>query len=335
MVKLRDARYCNLKLLLLFLVIYGHLIEPEISRSQPLMSQYRWIYLFHMPMFAFLSGLFLRDREDCANQIKKQLPVYALLQAAAVLFGNGAVVPLTPWWYLWYLLSCCTWTGAGWLWLRFGKGKGRMPVLVGSVLLGCAAGFVPMVGRGLSLSRTLVFFPYFWAGLICRPDYPWERLRPVGLGAPGIVAAVMLSWGREIPVDFLYQAEPYGSVENGFALRLVCYLLGSLLCLFLLSCIPNIRVPFTKAGADTMPAYLIHGPVVLCLRDAGIGWQFYLLIAGAYLYVVCRISQWHSKVYGIVPSERRGSRWRLFRKYTKNTRSRSTGSCWLLRGTRI
>ena len=41
MVKLRDARFCNLKLLLIFLVIYGHLIEPGIYQSEVLMTQYK------------------------------------------------------------------------------------------------------------------------------------------------------------------------------------------------------------------------------------------------------------------------------------------------------
>ena len=51
MVKLKDARYCNLKLLLIFLVIYGHLIEPAIYQSKVLMTQYKWIYLFHIVLF--------------------------------------------------------------------------------------------------------------------------------------------------------------------------------------------------------------------------------------------------------------------------------------------
>lgn len=33
MVKLRSAYYCNLKLLLIFLVVWGHLLEPDISAA--------------------------------------------------------------------------------------------------------------------------------------------------------------------------------------------------------------------------------------------------------------------------------------------------------------
>jgi len=52
MVKRRQAKYCNLKLVLIFLVIFGHMIEPLNLRM------YHWIYAFHMPVFAMLSGMF-------------------------------------------------------------------------------------------------------------------------------------------------------------------------------------------------------------------------------------------------------------------------------------
>ena len=126
MVKLRDARYCNIKLLLIFLVIYGHLIEPGIWQSKVLMTQYKWIYLFHMPLFCFLSGLFLNDSKACARQLIKMLSVYIVLQVLAVCFGKDKVKPATPYWHLWYLLSYCAWAGFGWLWFRFFGRKGTV-----------------------------------------------------------------------------------------------------------------------------------------------------------------------------------------------------------------
>lgn len=326
MVKLRDARYCNLKLLLIFLVIYGHLIEPGIWQSQALMDQYRWIYLFHMPLFSFLSGLFLNESKSCGRQFWKMLLLYIILQAAAVLLGNGRVKPLTPCWHLWYLLSYSTWVGLGWIWFRFCKGKGKFIVLVCSIVTGCAVGLIPSIGREHSLSRTLVFLPYFWMGLICDPQFPWEKLRPVALAALGVVAAVMLSGGNKISVVFLYQAAPYGSIENGIPLRLTCYLLGTLIGLILLAFIPMRRFPFTRAGADTMPAYLIHAPIVLYIRELDIPWPCHLLITDVILYAVYKLLRWHSRLYGIVPTERRDSRCLPFKKSMKNTPSQSIGS---------
>ena len=46
MVKMREANYCNLKLLLIFLVVYGHWIELSIHDSEILMLQYRMRAVF-------------------------------------------------------------------------------------------------------------------------------------------------------------------------------------------------------------------------------------------------------------------------------------------------
>ena len=193
MVKLRDARYCNLKLFLIYLVVYGHLIEPEIEQSPLLMTQYRWIYLFHMPLFCFLSGLFMTDSSTCKRQMKKTFSLYAVIQTLIVFFSGGRIGLSTPCWILWYLLSCSIWAGTGWLWYRFCKEKEKVPILIGAIAIGCAAGFVSSIGREYSLSRTLVFFPYFWMGLICDRKFPWEMLRPAGF--PALVTAMILMLG--------------------------------------------------------------------------------------------------------------------------------------------
>lgn len=326
MVKLRDARYCNLKLLLIFLVIYGHLIEPGIYSSKVLMTQYKWIYLFHMPLFSFLSGLFLNDSKACSRQLIRMLSLYIVLQALVVWLGNGKVKPLTPYWHLWYLLSYGGWAGLGWLWFRVFRGKGKLVVLALSILVGCLAGLHPDIGREHSLSRTLVFLPFFWMGLICDPQFRWQRLRLISLPALAFVVIVMMQLGDQISAEFLYQAAPYGKLKNGVELRLLCYLLGTLLCMILLAFTPMCRFPFTRAGADTMPAYLIHAPIVLLIRELDIPWPYYLLIAAGILYATYKLLQWHSILYGIVPTERRGSRCPPFRRFTKNTRSRSIGS---------
>ena len=324
MVKLRDARYCNLKLLLIFLVIYGHLIEPQIANSRLLMVQYKGIYLFHMPLFCFLSGLFLKDGKACAHQFKKALPLYLLFQGVAVCFGAK---PLIPYWHLWYLLSYSLWLGFGWFWFRFFGRKGKIIILFVSVLIGCLAGLCPYIGRTLSLSRTLVFLPYFWMGLICKPSFPWERLRAFSFIAFVAVIALSALWIDQIPVEFLYQATPYSELDSGVILRLLCYLLGALLCIVLLALIPSRRFPFTKLGADTLPAYLIHAPIVSNIRKLDIPWFCHLPIAGAILYGTYKLLQWHSGLYGIVPTERRGSRCLPFKRSTKHMPSPSIDSC--------
>lgn len=305
MIKLREARYCNLKLFLIFLVIYGHLIEPRIWQSDVLMVQYRWIYLIHMPLFSFLSGLFIHGEKDCSAQFIRLFPLYIFLQIIAVLFGNGMVKLFTPWWHLWYLLSNCIWLCFAWVWFRFCRGKYKVFLLICSIVVGCLAGFVSHIGREFSLSRTVVFFPYFFVGLICKPSFHWKKFRLVGMVAFFIALLIMCYIGDEIPVVFLYHASPYEN-EKGVLLRLLCYLLGALLALFLLTILPTARLPFSKLGANTLPAYLLHAPIVLYLREWEIPWQFYIVIAVAFLWIMYTLTRWHGNLYGIVSTERGG-----------------------------
>ena len=67
--KERKAFYCNAKVLLLFLVIYGHLLEKRIADSEIILWQYRAIYAVHIPLFAFLSGMFLKSEYACIKQM--------------------------------------------------------------------------------------------------------------------------------------------------------------------------------------------------------------------------------------------------------------------------
>ena len=308
MLKLRSAYYCNLKLLLIFLVIYGHWIEPELAAKPELARLYRLIYLFHMPLFAFLSGLFLKDRSGCLRQLRRIAPVYLLCQTAAAALGQTPWH--TPWWTLWYLLSLCFWLLAAALLL--GLGRGKWLILVLSLLLGCLAGGADRIGREWSLSRTIVFFPYFWLGVVLPPDLPWHRLR-----VPGALAlAAVLLHVPDIPLSTLYHAGPCAPL-----LRLHCYFLAAALGMALLSWCPRRRFPWTRAGADTMAAYLLHGPLVRLLRPC----PHPALATAAMLYIIHRATWWH-RPYGIIGKEECPCA--ALKNCIKPRASRSTGSSW-------
>lgn len=322
MIKIRDAGYCNLKLLLIWLVVLGHLLEPFLEES-PAVRVYKWIYLFHMPLFAFLSGCFLRGERDCRRGIRRLLPVYLAAQAAAVLLGHRPAV--TPWWYLWYLPSCCAWYGAAWVWFRRG-GPGGGRLLLGSLGVSLAAGFLPALGRPWSLSRTLVLFPFFWAGVLTGPRLDRRRLGPWALGTALPLLPLTVWLTDRLPVQLLYHAGPYQTPRE-LPLRLLCLVAGAGWCLVLLAFVPGQHLPCSAAGADTLTAYLCHGGAVLLFRALTLPPEAAPLAAAAYLYWIHKLTRWHGALYGIRPGERREGRWPDSSRSTGNTRPRSTGFC--------
>lgn len=213
-----------------------------------------------------------------------------------------------------------------WLWFRYGRGKGKLLILILSLITGCLAGCISWIGRAFSLSRTIVFFPYFWMGVLCDKDFAWKKYRAAGAAALLISIILMDFIGDRLKAAFLYQAEPYDDIQSGIVLRSLCYLLGILLGTFLLTCIPDKRYCFTKAGADTMPAYILHAPAVMLLRTFHWQWWSYMLVTAVFLWLIYKLSQWHGAMYGIV--EGRDRLWQRFRKYTKNMGGRYTGSCY-------
>ena len=61
--KLRNNNYFidNLKVILIFLVVFGHLIERYIDTNSTLLGVYMFIYIFHIPLFVFVSGFLSKN----------------------------------------------------------------------------------------------------------------------------------------------------------------------------------------------------------------------------------------------------------------------------------
>ena len=315
-IKQREAFYCNVKLLLMFMVVYGHMIEGMIDSVEPLMQIYRVIYSVHMPLFLFLSGLFLKSRTGCLRQAKQMLLYYGVCQTAVVVLGRMAGEQLrldTPVWTLWYLLSLACMAGVGWCWYAaterwqwLNNGAVKTMLLILAVLLACEAGKWTFVGRWLSLSRTICFLPYFLAGMFCPAGVNWKHrsIRLIGLVGLGVYLMLYLGLGRHIPTKMFYQADSYGelalfkawdgrmaihtmmrsnygilNIEQGRFLRLICMMMALALGLGIMTLMSERRFPFSKLGADTMGIYLLHAPLVKLLEQMALTTHIWIALS--------------------------------------------------------
>ncbi|MFY9176926.1 MAG: acyltransferase family protein [Caldicoprobacterales bacterium] len=69
--KYRDPYFCNLKFILISLVILGHLMEKYTYTNNDLYNIYALIYMVHMPLFAFISGYFSKNINRKLNMVWK------------------------------------------------------------------------------------------------------------------------------------------------------------------------------------------------------------------------------------------------------------------------
>src|SRR5690625_3778578 len=79
----RNPYFDNAKVVLIFLVVFGHMIQPFIGDSHGMNTLYMWMYTFSMPAFIFLAGFFAKGsgtKEYVLNLAKKLLLPYVIFQ---------------------------------------------------------------------------------------------------------------------------------------------------------------------------------------------------------------------------------------------------------------
>lgn len=262
MIKQRDYLFDNMKLLLIFLVIFAHLIEPYTNSSLWLTKLYLLIYTFHMPLFIFISGYFSKhDEEKKGKLIFYYFIPYIIFNTLFSYFQTQefGVNITSPNWAFWYFLSLCWWK----LLSPYAK-ELRHPMIV-SLVIACFIGFLPSFNRQLALSRTVVFFPFFLGGYFCTQSL-LTRIRNTHwiyallLSVACMIVSIWLIDHGYLNSRVLYQAEafPEGYEFRYFCLRAVSLILGSGFVISILRLMPKKKFWFSKFGQYTMPVFIAH-----------------------------------------------------------------------------
>lgn len=276
----RDPWLDNARFILIALVILGHCLEPLLGQSSWFGTTYRFLYLFHMPAFACLSGAVASSQADSRllrNVLFRLLLPYAAFQALYALAAQWLPWPddgpsgvATPYWILWYLLSLASWRLLLPLFARL-----RYPLTL-AIGLALAAGCASDVGYYLSLSRTLVFFPMFLLGW--RYLDAW-RAMPRTRAAQWLAAAVLallFASARSPAMDaqWLYGSLGYASLGSGDSVGVLWRLLqlgaGVAGTAAVLTLVPRRPLPISPMGARSLAAYLLHGFLLKLAIAAGV-----------------------------------------------------------------
>ena len=274
----RDAFFDNARFLLMAAVVFGHAIEPLTGQSRALAATYTWLYAFHMPLFVFIAGHFAHASLRIRPLFTRLLLPYVLLQFAYTWFGHvvhktpeWSLHLLTPDWILWFLLSLLWWRLFLPLWLRLPQ-----PFAL-ACLLALLAGYVGAIGYPLSVSRTLVFFPFFVLGHLTTAPQLARLAAPKlrWLAALLLLAAWLLA--RKVAplfdVRWLYGSFSYAALGQGALLaaqwRLLQFGVALLLSAAVLASVPRQRFRWTELGSRSLYAFVLHGFVIQGGRAAG------------------------------------------------------------------
>jgi len=283
----RNYRIDNIRFILIFLTVLGHLLL--VNRGHINRMIIRIIYSFHMPAFIFIMGLLANF--SLKKYLKGLIFPYIVFQTAYILFDRRLFFPesaysdsfsiqfSTPFWLLWYLF-----TAAFYYLLIPALSKlqtGYFPALLAvSFALSILVGYIDSVGYFLSLSRTIVFLPFFILGFYFkkRPSDSFikDRARSVKWTMPFLITipiAVLefIFAKNNVTLKVFYGSYPYAAGNTGAGLRISFLITAILWIILLFSVIPNKQIPFvTRVGSYTLPIYLLHGFVVMVLKKLSI-----------------------------------------------------------------
>ena len=307
--KERIYKWDNLKALLMITVVLGHFTN-QFAAGEGALPLFRgmsiWIYSFHMPLFIFMSGLMCRKWDE-RSAFSWRKPVYfAMIGYLMKLFiyfikiGFGKhphFMFLSDTGIPWYMFAMAAFMVLGYMVRKQDPTK----VLLASVAIACAAGYVNSIGSFLNLSRIIVFFPCYYLGYVLVEKDVREFASSKWLKLPSVLVIALVTWACFGMTNVFYPYIRLFTARNAYALihvakcgfmdRLAFYGIALLMGGAIMCLTPNIRIPLLdKIGQRTLQIYFWHrlilyvisysGLVTLMQRHLGAGWiPAYLLLA--------------------------------------------------------
>ncbi|MBF2685556.1 acyltransferase family protein [Listeria welshimeri] len=276
----RESYFDNAKFILIFLVVFGHFLQTFIAEYASVRILYIYIYTFHMPAFILISGFFAKSFGKpgyLKKMMKKLILPYVFFQLIYSIFyyfllnkDNLSLKILDPEWSLWFLLSLFFWNL---MLLVFSKMKPWKSVIV-AVFIGLVAGYFDVIGGYLSLSRTLVFFPFFLVGYFLTKEhfYLLKMHFATIIGSIFIVLLlIFIAINPSLNDKWFLGSKPYANFVEvkslGLFIRALVYFISFCSIAAFFSFVPRKRLFFTKWGKNTLYVYLLHGFFIKFFRE--------------------------------------------------------------------
>ena len=263
--------------ILILLVVFSHAIGELGEQPKEVLNQ--WLFMFHMPVFVFLSGYLTRrssswSPKQLALRLLVPFAIFQVIHLVAEPLETGefsASAPLIPAWTTWYLLTLFFWRLAS-PWLT------RIPALVPvTVAVSLVAGLVPALGQELSLARTLGFLPFFALGLVWREEW-FAQLRTragrlAAVGAFAVAGVIAFLTESRVSRTVYYFHEDYADLDvtnaQGLFLRAGILGMGLMLTLAFVALTGWSSKALARIGAASLIVYLLHPIALYPIKGVG------------------------------------------------------------------
>ena len=274
----RVVKWDNMKFLLIFCVVIGHISEMYTGNYIWFKRLFLFIYVFHMPAFLLVSGLFSKKtvKERRFKTIFSYLISYFVIKILRngihyVVYGKGSFSILSESGVAWYagvLFAYCIIT------ILVEKVQWKY-ALTCAVVLSCFAGYDSSIGDWLILSRIIVYYPFFLIGYLIDPNKLGEIVKKTSIKVMSgiwlmVITVLFLSNGEKLYWlrPLLTGRNPYSKLElfseMGGLLRFIYYFAVITIIFAVVAIVPNIKLPvLTGIGERSLSVYVFH----LCVID--------------------------------------------------------------------
>jgi fucose 4-O-acetylase-like acetyltransferase len=264
----RSQYWDNLKGILIILVVLGHFLWEYwgLGYSDFIL---KFIYLFHMPAFAYVSG-FLSKSENSRSKEKiiRLLLMYLIFNSTIMILHNFLFEPyftfISPYYSYWFLISLIIWR----LTIKYlANIKGILLMLTAAAFL---IGFWSDVTNVFAISRTIVFYPFFFIGYSQNLEKITAQLNTRKIsdylkGMLLIIIAAGISFFIIENTDLLSQTnmvmDTYTSVMDFIArfafFDVSLFMIGGITILT-----SNRQIPLlSRLGRNSLAIYVLHRPI--------------------------------------------------------------------------
>ncbi|MFL6107965.1 MAG: acyltransferase family protein [Marmoricola sp.] len=276
----REPWFDNIKMTLIVLVVVGH-SWALLPGSRGTDWAYDFLYSWHMPAFAIITGYFSRSFAWTPKKLWSlvctvAVPYFVFEYALAAFRDQVGGVELQdlfsdPHWPMWYLVALFFWRLAGPAFLKLP----RAASLTLATAISLLSGFV--ASDTLETGRMLGFLPFFVLGLNLGKR-EWTALRtprlvPVAVAVLGGLLVLALYTDSWISTEWYYYRSTYADMGahglHAVVLRAGVLTIGLLGAAAAFALVPRGRSWFSTLGSATIVVYLFHGFFVLLARYRG------------------------------------------------------------------
>lgn len=238
-----------------------------------------------MPLFLYISGLFHKNDKIVNRSIfycsVGFLTKILISVTDALTVPRGGGIPgfslLSDAGIPWFMFVLAVFT----LLAYSLRKQNKLFILIMSTVLACFVGYDKTISDYLYLSRSIIFFPFYWLGTMASAD-DWIRLRQCNntkrITAIAISLIAILAWAyvsfEHLDTFYVYRhlftgRNPFSDevIAYGPLARLMCYGISILTCAALIILTPAEKIAFVSdAGTRTINVLVWHWPVYMLLQ---------------------------------------------------------------------